>query len=555
MSCGDCLRICFCCSKCWECCCPMKGTTDRYAHIEYKPAETARRSRVVSDYELVAIQREPLQSYRSKPELTSVRPESKPSYHQSKSTSYKESAITKTSYQLQSERTPKPSKSESFRQRSQTLPSSAGHIQKPYHLELERISAVPKLEPSHQRSSTISLPTSHTVKPYHVDPLSRWTSVVPKSKPSPQHSKTLSSSVGHIHEFQHLKPEQTSIVPQPEPLRQRSNTVSSSTHVLSEYKALHQQSRTLDSTISHSRSKSLQPQSRASKPLSKQQSAPPYWMAVNGSPRNSASPELSVESSLIDDAADISEKKIHPLRSLPTYLKSRRTSYTIDSATNTPGPALSADKRLTPRVPIVQFSLEHDSEQNTLTVRLIQAKNLPAKDIGGSSDPFVKLSLESKVCEFFESKVMRRTLNPKFNQSFKFTNLPSKIHHEKLVLEIYDYDRMLVNDFIGEVRVSLKKELLNGDTITMKVDELARELRVCLLHLLHNDCTLWLIYQVGVASKSCNFSPQQQLTMLRSCVNKFNPLRHIHLTVYLFHGPFSFLICHKNFEINPEVCL
>ena len=49
---------------------------------------------------------------------------------------------------------------------------------------------------------------------------------------------------------------------------------------------------------------------------------------------------------------------------------------------------------------------------------LVQACDLPAMDIGGVSDPYVKVYLipETKGQKKFETKVHRKTLNPFFNQ-------------------------------------------------------------------------------------------------------------------------------------------
>ena len=41
-------------------------------------------------------------------------------------------------------------------------------------------------------------------------------------------------------------------------------------------------------------------------------------------------------------------------------------------------------------------------------------------DIGGSSDPYVKVYLLPEKNKKFETKVHRRTLDPIFNESFKF---------------------------------------------------------------------------------------------------------------------------------------
>ena len=51
-------------------------------------------------------------------------------------------------------------------------------------------------------------------------------------------------------------------------------------------------------------------------------------------------------------------------------------------------------------------------------ILFFQATDLPAMDIGGVSDPYVKVYLipETKGQKKFETKVHRKTLNPFFNQ-------------------------------------------------------------------------------------------------------------------------------------------
>lgn len=50
----------------------------------------------------------------------------------------------------------------------------------------------------------------------------------------------------------------------------------------------------------------------------------------------------------------------------------------------------------------------------------MQAAELPAMDVGGSSDPYVKLYLLPDKKKKFETKVHRKTLEPSFNETFTF---------------------------------------------------------------------------------------------------------------------------------------
>ena len=57
----------------------------------------------------------------------------------------------------------------------------------------------------------------------------------------------------------------------------------------------------------------------------------------------------------------------------------------------------------------VQYELRYDFNTQTLVVKIIQATDLPAMDMGGVSDPYVKVYLlpETKGQKKFETKVHR----------------------------------------------------------------------------------------------------------------------------------------------------
>lgn len=72
------------------------------------------------------------------------------------------------------------------------------------------------------------------------------------------------------------------------------------------------------------------------------------------------------------------------------------------------------------------FQLEYDFNQNSLSVTVIQAEDLPALDMGGTSDPYVKVYLLPDKKKKFETKVHRKTLSPVFNETFVFKVIPAK---------------------------------------------------------------------------------------------------------------------------------
>ena len=69
------------------------------------------------------------------------------------------------------------------------------------------------------------------------------------------------------------------------------------------------------------------------------------------------------------------------------------------------------------------FQLEYDFNTQTLNVTAVQCSELPALDMGGTSDPYVKVYLMPDKKRKFETKVHRKTLNPFFNETFAFKNV------------------------------------------------------------------------------------------------------------------------------------
>ena len=65
-------------------------------------------------------------------------------------------------------------------------------------------------------------------------------------------------------------------------------------------------------------------------------------------------------------------------------------------------------------------------------------QDLAAMDIGGTSDPYVKVYLLPDKNKKYETKVHRKTLNPVFNESFKFLARQNSINKK-----LFDYKTLL----------------------------------------------------------------------------------------------------------------
>lgn len=104
----------------------------------------------------------------------------------------------------------------------------------------------------------------------------------------------------------------------------------------------------------------------------------------------------------------------------------------------------------------LQFSMDYDFSKGELAVGVIQGADLPGMDMSGTSDPYVKVYLLPDKKKKFETKVHRKTLNPVFNETFVFKNVPfAEVGSKTLVFAIYDFDRFSKHDQIGQVQVPL----------------------------------------------------------------------------------------------------
>ncbi|KFQ90880.1 Synaptotagmin-7, partial [Nipponia nippon] len=100
----------------------------------------------------------------------------------------------------------------------------------------------------------------------------------------------------------------------------------------------------------------------------------------------------------------------------------------------------------------------YNFQESTLTVKIMKAQELPAKDFSGTSDPFVKIYLLPDKKHKLETKVKRKNLNPHWNETFLFEGFPyEKVVQRVLYLQVLDYDRFSRNDPIGEVSIPLNK--------------------------------------------------------------------------------------------------
>ncbi|XP_067291929.1 uncharacterized protein syt7a isoform X2 [Pseudorasbora parva] len=104
------------------------------------------------------------------------------------------------------------------------------------------------------------------------------------------------------------------------------------------------------------------------------------------------------------------------------------------------------------------LSLCYNPTANTITVNIIKARNLKAMDIGGTSDPYVKVWLmhKDKRVEKKKTVTIKRCLNPVFNESFPFEVPAHVLRETTIIITVMDKDRLSRNDVIGKIYLSWK---------------------------------------------------------------------------------------------------
>lgn len=130
----------------------------------------------------------------------------------------------------------------------------------------------------------------------------------------------------------------------------------------------------------------------------------------------------------------------------------------------------------------IYFSISYDSEEMVLSLKILKATGLPAKDFSGTSDPFVKILLLPDKKHKMETRIKRKNLNPTWNEVFRFEGFPhNKLLSRTLYLQVLDYDRFSRNDPIGEIEIPLSDVDLGPTTLTFCKDLQPCKRQVCFI--------------------------------------------------------------------------
>jgi len=122
----------------------------------------------------------------------------------------------------------------------------------------------------------------------------------------------------------------------------------------------------------------------------------------------------------------------------------------------------------------LRYRIRYDTAAQKLHVTVVQCRNLPKKDVLGSSDPFVRVFLMPGTHAELKTKVVKKDLNPTYNDEFSFVLSPTDVQKKTIVFQVFDWERFSQNDGIGEVQVPLWPPNLDLGAETDKWEELEK---------------------------------------------------------------------------------
>ena len=121
--------------------------------------------------------------------------------------------------------------------------------------------------------------------------------------------------------------------------------------------------------------------------------------------------------------------------------------------------------------------LDKGNDSATLEISVLRARNLHAADRGGTSDPYIRMHIGDAVKECIKTKVIKKTLNPEFGETFRI-RIPGPQRANRFTVECFDYDMLGADDSLGKNDFDLE---------SLAFDE---------------ECTEWLKLEGGESDKN-----------------------------------------------------
>ncbi|XP_012563451.2 synaptotagmin-1 [Hydra vulgaris] len=115
----------------------------------------------------------------------------------------------------------------------------------------------------------------------------------------------------------------------------------------------------------------------------------------------------------------------------------------------------------------IRFSLDFNTEENIVEITVHEGKDIPAADISGFSDPYVKVLLKPAGKKEYKTKTKKSTLSPSYEETFFMKNVTyANFTTSTLTLKVYDHNRFGPHELLGEANIPINDIDLSKGKIT-----------------------------------------------------------------------------------------
>ncbi|XP_076843558.1 synaptotagmin-4 isoform X1 [Brachyhypopomus gauderio] len=148
-------------------------------------------------------------------------------------------------------------------------------------------------------------------------------------------------------------------------------------------------------------------------------------------------------------------------------------------SSQTPTPACDKPQEKEGGLGTLFFSLEYNVEKKAFVVHIKEAHGLSATDEQSlTSDPYIKLTLLPEKKHKVKTRVLRKTLDPAFDETFSFYGIPyARVSQLALHFMVLSFDRFSRDEVIGETLVPLADVDLSEGRVFMSRDIIKRNVR------------------------------------------------------------------------------